>query len=147
MPRRDNIENLLKSTPSEIAPTVADLKNQAAASSEASTPPPGPGKAASRTGLNPTRDRNPPPPPKQPRSIPRSTGPASSEDSGKQASIRFQVSAPDGSEVEEAMREMLSQVPTYLRTSINIGTLFRQVLVNNDREIADMIRQLAVEGV
>jgi hypothetical protein len=54
--------------------------------------------------------------------------------------IRFQISAPEGGEVERAFEEILAGVPKSLRASVNIGSLFRQVMLKNDKAIAKMIR-------
>lgn len=54
--------------------------------------------------------------------------------------IRFQVSAPEGGEVETALRDILAQVPPALRSGLSIGSLFRQVMIDNDAQIAAMIR-------
>ena len=59
--------------------------------------------------------------------------------------IRFQVSAPEGSAVETALLDVLESVPQPLRAGLNIGTLFRQIIIDNDTEIAKMIRT-AIRG-
>ena len=55
--------------------------------------------------------------------------------------IRFQISAPEGGEVERALGDILASVPEALRSGISIGALFRQVMIENDEEIAKMIRK------
>ena len=54
--------------------------------------------------------------------------------------IRFQISAPEGGEVERALEEILLGIPKSLRASVNVGSLFRQVMLKNDTAIAKMIR-------
>ncbi|NOC47335.1 hypothetical protein [Ruegeria sp. HKCCD7559] len=54
--------------------------------------------------------------------------------------IRFQVSALEGGEVEKEFLDLLEDVPPPLRASVNIGSLFRQVMLENDKEIAKTIR-------
>ena len=73
--------------------------------------------------------------------MPKKQKPKPSSDSP----IRFQVSAPAGSEVEKAIQSLLSDVPKPLRSGLNLGRVFRQVLEKNDAEIAAMIRKHAEE--
>ncbi|MEM9232483.1 MAG: hypothetical protein AAGB10_23095 [Pseudomonadota bacterium] len=54
--------------------------------------------------------------------------------------IRFQISALEGGEVEKEILDLLEDVPPALRASVNVGRLFRQVMLENDKEIAKMIR-------
>jgi hypothetical protein len=54
--------------------------------------------------------------------------------------LRFQISPPTGSAVENELLDLLAGVPQPLRASVNIGRLFRQVMLENDKEIAKMIR-------
>lgn len=54
--------------------------------------------------------------------------------------IRFQISAPEGGHVERELLDLLAGVPQPLRASVNVGRLFRQVMLENDKEIAKMIR-------
>ncbi|MFA3918831.1 hypothetical protein [Ruegeria hyattellae] len=118
MSRPDSIEGLLSGSASEIAPTVTDLAKQAK-----EDPKPEPAKPAK------TPERKHPKPKAQ-----QAVG-------QRRAPIRFQVSAPEGGEVERALEEILAEVPQALRSGISIGTLFRQVMIDNDEEIATMIRK------
>lgn len=54
--------------------------------------------------------------------------------------IRFQISALEGGEVEKEILDLLEDVPPALRASVNVGRLFRQVMLENDKEIAKMIQ-------
>lgn len=54
--------------------------------------------------------------------------------------IRFQISALEGGDVEKEILDLLEDVPPALRASVNVGRLFRQVMLENDKEIAKMIR-------
>lgn len=118
MPRPDSIENLLTGSASDIAPTVADLNKKA--KDEPKPKPAEPAKAADC---------------KQRKSNARQPV------AQRRAPIRFQVSAPEGGEVEQALEEILAEVPRALRPGISIGTLFRQVMIDNDAELAAMIRK------
>lgn len=127
MSRRDGIENLLGGAAASAAPTVTEMKKQAGdetptASAAPEKPDPKPTGAleAPPQRLKPSETRRPP----------KREGQA----------IRFQVSAPAGSEVEEALLDALNGIPEALRSGINIGSLFRKALIENDAEIATMIR-------
>lgn len=126
MSRRDGIENLLTGAPSEIAPTATGVRDQTAAlpgAQLAATPKPPrveTAKAPDRKAQNLESDRV----------LEKS-----------RSSIRFQVSAPVGSQIEQALLGLLTDVPQPLRSSLNIGTLFRQIMIENDAEIATIIRK------
>lgn len=114
MSRPKSIENLFEGSESEIAPTVTELKKQRQ---------PEPAKQAQ--GSTPQRKTKAPAP-----SSPKLNTP-----------IRFQISAPEGGEVERAFADILASIPEALRSGISIGALFRQVMIENDEEIAKMIRK------
>lgn len=122
MSRPKSIDSLLNGPASEIAPTVTELKQQGQGepSAEPKTEPP---KQAQRS--TPRRKAKAPAP-----SAPKPNTP-----------IRFQISAPEGGEVERAFADILASVPEALRAGISIGALFRQVMIENDEEIAQMIRK------
>lgn len=126
MSRPKSIDNLLNGPASEIAPTVTDVSKQARDEPMAE-PKPKP--------VEPTKA------PEQKKPKPKAQQPVEQ----RRAAIRFQVSAPEGGEVESALEDILAAVPKTLRSGISIGTLFRQVLIENDAEIAAMIRK-SVEG-
>ncbi len=126
MSRPKDIDSLLAGSTSDIAPTVTELKWQRQDEPEAE-PEPNPVEVAKV----PEREKRKP-----------STRQPVEQ---RRAAIRFQVSAPEGGEVESALEDILSAVPKTLRSGISIGTLFRQVLIENDAEIAAMIRK-SVEG-
>jgi len=126
MSRPKSIDSLLNGPASEIAPTVTDLSKQARDEPKADPKPEPvePAKAPVRKKRKPKAQQ----PIEQCR-----------------ATIRFQVSAPEGGEVESALEDILAAVPKTLRSGLSLGTLFRQVLIENDAEIAAMIRK-SVEG-
>jgi len=126
MSRPKDIDSLLAGSTSDIAPTVTELKKQRQDEPAAESKP-RPVEVAKA--------------PEQKKRKPSARQP----DEPRRAAIRFQVSAPEGGEVERAFEEILAAVPKTLRPGISIGTLFRQVLIENDAEIAAMIRK-SVEG-
>ena len=133
MSRRDGIENLLGGAGASAAPTVTEMRKQAngeptAISAAVSKPEP-------KSTVSPKE-------PAQRRKVPEN-GRASKRDGQP---VRFQVSAPAGSEVERALMEALDQIPEPLRAGVNIGTLFRSVLKDNDAAIAAMIRNQLNNG-
>ena len=125
MSRRDGIEKLLQGG-AKVAPTVNDMK-RAQSEPEPEKPPaetPPPPQPARPKRRRATKQPDPMP------VEPMATG---------AASIRFQVTAPDGSEIEKVLQDVLSKVPEPLRSGINVGSFFRQVMIENDAEIAAMI--------
>lgn len=126
MSRPKDIDSLLAGSTSDIAPTVTELKKQKQDEPAAESKP-NPVEVGKAPEL---KERKP------------STRQPAEQ---RRAAIRFQVSAPEGGEVERALEEILAAVPKTLRSGISIGTLFRQVLIENDVEIAAMIRK-SVEG-
>ena len=126
MSRPKSIDSLLDGPASEIAPTVTDLSNREQ-TEQAEEPKPQPVEPAKA--------------PEQKKRKPKANQPVEQ----RRSAIRFQVSAPEGGEVESALEDILAAVPKTLRSGISIGTLFRQVLIENDAEIAAMIRK-SVEG-
>ena len=127
MSQRENIENLLAGNPSEIAPTVTELKQQDR-DEPAAEPMSEPSKQAQKA--TPERKTKDPV-----LSSPKPTTP-----------IRFQISAPEGGEVERALADILASIPKALRAGISIGALFRQVMIENDEDIAKMIRKSITKG-
>lgn len=122
MSRPKSIDGLLNGPASEIAPTVTELKRQGQD--------------------EPSAGPNPEPPKQAQRSTPRRETKAPAQSSPKpNTPIRFQISAPEGGEVERALADILASIPEALRSGISIGTLFRQVMIENDEEIANMIRK------
>lgn len=122
MSRPKNIDGLLNGPASEIAPTVTELKQQGQ-DEPAAGPKPEP--VAAKAPERKKRTAKNPAPPSPVVHTP----------------IRFQISAPEGGEVEKALAEILAAVPKALRSGISIGALFRQVMIENDSEIAAMIRK------
>ena len=122
MSRPKSIDSLLAGSASDVAPTVTDLSKQAR-DEQAAEPKPEPVKPAEA--------------PEQKNRMPKTNHPVEQ----RRAAIRFQVSAPEGGEVERALEEILAAVPKALRSGISIGSLFRQVMIDNDAEIAAMIRK------
>jgi hypothetical protein len=126
MSRPKSIDSLLDGPASEIAPTVTDVSKR-----EQTEPAAGPKPEPVEPAKAPVREKR----------KPTTREPVER----RRAAIRFQVSAPEGGEVESALEDILAAVPKTLRSGISIGTLFRQVLIENDAEIAAMIRK-SVEG-
>lgn len=127
MSRRDGIENLLGGTAASAAPTVTEMKQQAE------------GKTPSTSGAADKPD------PKSTGTLEEPTQRGKTSETRRPTkregqAIRFQVSAPAGSEVEQALLDALNGIPEPLRAGVNIGSLFRKVLIENDVEIAKMIR-------
>jgi len=54
--------------------------------------------------------------------------------------VRIQISTSDGSEIASALEEIRSNIPVAFQKSFNLGTYFKEVLRNNDAEIAKLIR-------
>ena len=54
--------------------------------------------------------------------------------------VRVQISTSDGSEIAFALEEIRSNIPVAFQKSFNLGAYFKEVLRNNDAEIAKMIR-------
>ncbi|KIC39840.1 hypothetical protein RA27_17480 [Ruegeria sp. ANG-R] len=122
MSRPKSIDSLLNGPASEFAPTVTDLSNQKL--------------------TEPTAEPNPEPAKKAKQSPGERKTKAPAQSSSKTPTpIRFQISAPEGGEVERALGDILASVPEALRSGISIGALFRQVMIDNDAEIAAMIRK------
>lgn len=126
MSRPKGIENLLAGAPADIAPAVTDVKKQAEAKPEAK--PAARRKPRQKEAVTATERK--PQKPDIGRASDKSPSP-----------IRFQVSAPEGSHVEQALQDLLAEVPEALRAGLNIGTLFRQIIIDHDAEIAAMIRE------
>jgi len=125
MSRPKSIDTLLAGAASDIAPTVADLsKGQEDQPLTAQTPEPL--KEAKKTV--PERKLRTP----------------ARRASSEHGPIRFQISAPEGSEVERALADILDAIPQAFRSGVSMGTLFRQVMIDNDAELARMIRKSVV---
>lgn len=133
MSRRDGIENLLGVTASHAAPTVTEMKKQTA--DDAGVAPP------ADVTSEPNAETSEPIPSRPGKR--RSADPALVKD---RKQIRFQVSAPVGSDVEQALMDALRDIPEPLRSGVNVGRLFRTVLIENDEAIALMIRKQLSEG-
>lgn len=54
--------------------------------------------------------------------------------------VRIQISTSDGSEIASALEEIRSNIPVAFQKSFNLGAYFKEVLRNNDAEIAKLIR-------
>ena len=122
MSRPKDIDSLLNGPASEIAPTVTEFKQQGRDEPAAESKPEPSKQAQWSTPRRKTKaPALSPPKPNTP--------------------IRVQISAPEGGEVERALGDILASVPEALRSGISIGALFRQVMIENDEEIAKMIRK------
>lgn len=130
MSRRDGIENLLAGAPSEVAPTASDIRQQTEKSSKVIEPT---SRSASRRT---NAEKSLKPRPQEERAKP--AAPASQP-------VRVQISTSDGSEIATALEEIRANIPPEFQKNFNLGAFFRDVLRDNDFEIANMIR-MAKEG-
>lgn len=132
MSRPDSIESLLAGSESEIAPTVTDLTRQGHDEPAAKSTP-----AAK------------PQPARSEKSKPVNEGQKKEMDSviGQSSTagqpIRVQISTSDGSEIAAALEEVRSNIPSAFQKNFNLGAFFKEVLQDNDTEIAKMIRASA----
>ena len=130
MSRRDGIENLLAGAPSDVAPTASDIRQQVEKSSKVIEPASGPVSLPSGT-----------PKPSKPRSSKSGAKPVGHTSQP----VRVQISTSDGSEIATALEEIRASIPPEFQKNFNLGAFFRDVLRDNDFEIANMIR-MAKEG-
>ncbi len=129
MSDRKGIENLLAQSPSVSAPTPTDLRKR---TNELAPP------AEEQGTIKPERTA-PQTRPKRSRKTSDNAPPDGAIST--LAGFRFQVTASQGSSVAAALHEILTDVPKHLRHGINVGSLFRQVMIDYDEEIAAMIRK------
>lgn len=129
MSRPDSIESLLAGSASEIAPTVTDLTSQ--------------GRHEPATIAQPAAE---PQPAKPEKPKPANQGQkqervsVSGQSSAAGQPIRIQISTSDGSEIAAALEEVRSNIPSTFQKNFNLGAFFKEVLQDNDAEIAMMIR-------
>jgi len=60
--------------------------------------------------------------------------------------IRIQISTSDGSETADALEEIRGKIPAALQKNFNLGAFFKEVLQNNDADVAEMIRTATKDG-
>lgn len=130
MSRPKSIDSLLAGSASDIAPTVTDL-NKREQTTQAAEPKPEPAEEQATKPKNPKPVDTPP----------KKKAPArSSELSAEGQPIRVQISTSDGSEIAAALEEVRSNIPAAFQKNFNLGAFFKEVLQDNDAEIAVMIR-------
>ena len=129
MPRPDSIENLLAGSASDIAPTVADLTRQGHDEPAAKSTPAAKSQAAKLKKSKPVNEGQ---------KKERDSVIGQSSTAGQP--IRVQISTSDGSEIASALEEVRSNIPSAFQKNFNLGAFFKEVLQDNDAEIAKMIR-------
>jgi hypothetical protein len=139
MSRPKNIDSLLAGSASEIAPTVTDLSKREQTEQAERKPEP-----AKQAKTEPLADKASSAKPKKSKPVTaklRQEVPAQSEGPSTAGQpIRVQISTSDGSEIAAALEEVRSNIPAAFQKNFNLGAFFKEVLQDNDAEIAEMIR-------
>lgn len=73
------------------------------------------------------------------------SNPATPPKSTEGAPVRIQISTSDGSEIAEALEAVRGRIPIEFQKNFYLGAFFKEVLQDNDKEIARMIRA-AIRG-